>query len=101
MLIKVSQILFSLILAVSALTPLVVDLFPTGEDISILLDLDEEDKKESKKEFELKDLFFSENNTEGNYEELLTYSFSNIYKFKIISFPLEVISPPPEMNLFS
>jgi len=97
MLIKVSQILFSLILTVSALTPLVVDLFPIGEDISILLDLDEEDKKE----FESKDLFFSENNIEGNYEELLTYSFSNIYKFKIISFPLEIISPPPEMNLFS
>lgn len=97
MLIKVSQILFSLILTVSALTPLVVDLFPIGEDISILLDLDEEDKKE----FESKDLFFSENNIEGNYEELLTYSFSNIYKFKIILFPLEIISPPPEMNLFS
>jgi len=96
MLNKVRNISFALILAMSILTPLVVNLLPVEENIVLFSDLEEEDPKE----IEIKDLFFAEKNNEYNGGRITTMLISEVYKSKVMSFPLEVISPPPEANLF-
>jgi len=99
MLKEVRNILFAMILALSVLTPLVVNLFPVNEDIVLLSDFEEEDQKEGKKELEIKDLFFTEKKIEDADNEISISLISELYKLKIVSFPLEVISPPPEVDL--
>jgi len=100
MLKTIKNIFFAAILTLSVLTPLVVELFPIEEDISMLSDFEEEDQKEEKKELEIKDLFFTEKNNEDKDDEISITLISEVYKLKIVSLPLEVISPPPdEVNL--
>ncbi len=96
MIIKISHILFSLLLTISVLAPAIVELFPSEEESLTIIDFEEEDQKENKKESETKNLFFE--NTLITSNVACKLSTSNLYSsdFKIISFPTDVISPPPE-----
>lgn len=99
MLKTIKNIFFAAILTLSVLTPLVVELFPIEEDISMLSDFEEEDQKEEKKELELKDLFFFEKKVEACSDKIAINLISEAYKFTILSLSLEIFSPPPEGTL--
>ena len=91
------QKVFMVLVIFSLFTPSVVPLLQWDNDFAVVVEiLEEEPKKETKKELEQKDVFFESLAVTSNFHIAEQMAIASYYRLNTSDFSKEIPLPPPE-----